>query len=327
MTYKELLNSVDFDNVARQIVRLYPGSEHSLGWYKLHFDMLRLMTPKVHDDANDTVCHITMKDWCDGTGAHLDAYPMEGDFWEHSLTKELILAPDIKVSNEELAACCLWHTSFYGFVEEQVDETFMEKDEEGMKGVVDSICSYGGYVPSVKELATIGGKWIRKTFFPVRRMSNIKRKRYYREALRYWYNRRTKHVGHFIASIIPALELTTNKVSATALCQLFYSDSVAMTALPSFADEGVDSARYLCEWVEKYDILQEADNVLVYMARGNDSDVLCETEQQLYNTICRKVCKSNSDAGKALIVDVKPELGRQLLLRIASYDGKPINSQ
>lgn len=113
MTFKELLDSVRFEDVTPHIVRMYPDMEHSLGWYKIHFDMLRLMQPVFHEDANDMVCHITMKDWEDGTGLHLNAYPMEGDMWEHSLTKELIIAPEVKASNGELAACCLWHTLFY----------------------------------------------------------------------------------------------------------------------------------------------------------------------------------------------------------------------
>ena len=104
MTFKELLDSVQFEDVAPHIVRMYPDMENSIGWYKIHFDMLRLMNPVYHKDANDKVCRITMKDWEDGSGLHLNAYPMEGDLWEHSLTKELIIAPEVKASNEELAA-------------------------------------------------------------------------------------------------------------------------------------------------------------------------------------------------------------------------------
>ena len=122
MTFKELLDSVQFEDVAPHIVRMYPDMENSIGWYKIHFDMLRLMNPVYHEDANDKVCNIAMKDWEDGSGLHLDAYPMEGDLWEHSLTKELIIAPEVKASNEELAACCLWHTSFYGFIEKHMEK-------------------------------------------------------------------------------------------------------------------------------------------------------------------------------------------------------------
>lgn len=115
MTYKEFLNIVTFEEVAPHIVNMYPEAKDSLGWFKLHYDMLRLMNPKRHDDSNGDVCRITMKDWDDGTGPHLDAFPMEGDLWEHSLTKEIVLDADVHVTDAEIIACCLWHTSFYGF--------------------------------------------------------------------------------------------------------------------------------------------------------------------------------------------------------------------
>ena len=124
MTFKELLDCVRFENVAPHIVRMYPDMRQSLGWYKIYFDMLRLIQPVFHEDANDKVRNITMADWDDGSRLHLDAYPMEGDLWEHALTKELIIEQGIKATNEELAACCLWHTSFYGFVEKHVKERF-----------------------------------------------------------------------------------------------------------------------------------------------------------------------------------------------------------
>ena len=77
MTYKEFLNIVTFEEVAPHIVNMYPEAKDSLGWFKLHYDMLKQMTPKRHDDSNGDVCHITMKDWDDGTGPHLDAFPMQ----------------------------------------------------------------------------------------------------------------------------------------------------------------------------------------------------------------------------------------------------------
>lgn len=40
-------------------------------------------------------------------GSHLDAFPMEGDWWEHSLTKEIVLDANVHVTNVEIAACCI----------------------------------------------------------------------------------------------------------------------------------------------------------------------------------------------------------------------------
>ena len=62
MTYKELLHLVTFKEVEPHIVNMYPEAKDSLGWFKLHYDMLRLMNPKRHDDSNGDVCRVTMKD-------------------------------------------------------------------------------------------------------------------------------------------------------------------------------------------------------------------------------------------------------------------------
>ena len=132
MTFKELLNSVTFDEVVPCLLQMHPDAEGSLKWYKIHFNMLRQMTPKHHDDANSDVCNIAMEKWRDGK-IILDAHPMEGDLWEHSLTKEIILAPDVKATNAEIAACCIWHTSFYGFVDKQAQEYLRFDDNSTLR--------------------------------------------------------------------------------------------------------------------------------------------------------------------------------------------------
>lgn len=114
--------------------------------------MLKQMTPKRHDDSNGDVCHITMKDWDDGTGPHLDAFPMEGDLWEHSLTKEIVLDADVHVTDAEIIACCLWHTSFYGFTKGQKKEFANIDFKSKVKELKTIILNNGGYVPPKREL-------------------------------------------------------------------------------------------------------------------------------------------------------------------------------
>ena len=59
-----------------------------------------------------------------GENIRLDVFPLEGDCWEDSLSKELIIDDEVKASNAEIAACCLWHASFYGYLPYQREETF-----------------------------------------------------------------------------------------------------------------------------------------------------------------------------------------------------------
>ena len=265
MTFKELLDSVQFDDVAPHIVRMYPDMENSIGWYKIHFDMLRLMNPVYHEDANDQVCNITMKDWKDGSELHLNAYPMEGDLWEHSLTKELIIAPEVKASNEELAACCLWHTSFYGFIEKHVDDRFRveELDLNTLDRWNDSVYykvramrnfsiirKNGGVIPTMRQLSQTKkaeliklakeSMWWGKTH-----MNRIKRKKWFRTEFLEPYYERMAAISDFIVHTIPALNNAGNYMSIEQLCGLFYSELFCSEEITSFASDGESGTKYL----------------------------------------------------------------------------------
>ena len=40
------------------------------------------------------------------------------------LSKKLVIEDDVKECNAEIAACCMWHMSFYGYLPYQQDECF-----------------------------------------------------------------------------------------------------------------------------------------------------------------------------------------------------------
>ena len=123
MTFYELLHSVTFDEIV-PFLEKKNGGPVSMALYKTHYDMLRLLTPRIGEGENITASITNAKLDYDWEKPHLDAHPLEGDLWEVCLAKELVIAPDVNASLGEIAACCLWHTSFYGFTEEQKDETF-----------------------------------------------------------------------------------------------------------------------------------------------------------------------------------------------------------
>lgn len=126
MTYQELLHSVDFRKVADAYSKMYPEQAHMLPFLKCHYDMLCNTAPVFDPDANSQICHISMK-YDEGTKKrYLSAFSMEGDLWSVSLCRTLEIAPDVIASLEEIAACCLWHTSFYGYTEEQLADTAEE---------------------------------------------------------------------------------------------------------------------------------------------------------------------------------------------------------
>ena len=120
MTLKELLDSLSFDEIAPYLIRHYTCDYASgdLVPYKQHFDYLRSLTPTNRELIENKKVRISL-------GKHkLNAYPLEGDDWEDSLAKELVLDKDVKASHAEIAACCLWHTSFWGYLPYQREESF-----------------------------------------------------------------------------------------------------------------------------------------------------------------------------------------------------------
>ena len=161
MTYKELLDSVSFDEIVPYISK-YHGDNDCLVLYKIHYDMLQSLTPdsKKADYKTATVDYYESEDG--ETESYLHVYPIEGQIWEGALTMELTISPNVKESLAEIAACCLWHTSFYGFTDEDLQEYFnrlengYEKiDKEDFQMYIRQIEQAGGHVPLMSELPDI----------------------------------------------------------------------------------------------------------------------------------------------------------------------------
>lgn len=336
MTFKELLDSVSFEEVAPELVRMYPKVEHDLKWYKIHLDMLRLMTPKHHDDTNSGVCNISMSKWDEDCQPHLNAYPMEGDYWEHSLTKEIIIAPEVKASNAEIAACCLWHTFFYGFVEKQQEEYL--RFDDGDLVIEDRWNDYiynkvragkyfsiirrnAGYVPSVRDLTPTKKQELtnkaKEYFWCISQsMNKTKRKRLFRREFMAQYYERMMNISRFIVQAIPALKDERNNMSIEQLCGLFYSDLFSSEVFTSYADEKTSGARYLCKLFEKYGIEPRLDRIVVVLTTGEYHQELTEDEDYL----CRLLvgdCKSSD-----ILLATDPSLGRQVRINYATFNSE-----
>ena len=333
MTFKELLNSVTFEEVAPCLLQMHPDAEGNLKWYKIHFDMLRQMTPKRHDDANSDVCNITTRGM-EGGGFRLNAYPMEGDLWEHSLTKEIILAPDMKAANVEIAACCIWHTSFYGFVDEHAQESLrFDEDDLDIKDRWDDsiynkvkakryfsiIRRNGGHVPTMKELAQSKKKeLIRRTkedFWCISESINkIKKKRMFRREFRGYYYERMAAISRFIVQAILALSDERNNMSIEQLCGLFQSDLFSPETITSYADEDSNGVKYLCELLEMEDINTRLDRIVVVLTTGEYHKELTEDEQRLCKLLIGN-CKSSD-----ILLATDPTLGKQVRINYATFN-------
>lgn len=336
MTFKELLNSVEFEDVAPHIVKMYPNMADSLGWYKIHFDMLRLMQPVFHKDSNDKVCRITMMDREDGSGLHLDALSMEGDTWEHSLTKELIIAPEVEASNEELTACCLWHTSFYGFIKEHVYDGFRINDlkmatsdrwNDSLYHKAKALHNFGvirkhgGVIPSTRQLSPTKKAELVKLakesiWYGNAPLNRIKRKKRFRTEYMEHYYERMSTIGDFIVHAIPAAGKPGNYMSVEQLCGLFYSDLFCSEEIMSYAPKEDGGAKYLYDLLSSYDMIPKMDGIIVRLVTGTAHETLTEDEKSLCNLLAEG--RKYSD----FILAYDPALGNQVVISYAAYNSK-----
>jgi hypothetical protein len=239
MTFKKMLNRVTFDEVAKELARYCPDEMNGLACYKTQFDKLRMMEPKHHGDVNDEVCYIIKNRPLYDTGFHIAAKKMLGELWEYSLAKELVLAPDVKATDAELAACCLCYTSYYcptnerqraqfeSWIREILDEEFgKRKAIEWIK----KINEVGGNVPTLEELLKnpsyrkeVQDHWVKMD-------------------AEYWY--RIGNIGAFVVRNIPA-DTDVVSMSIEDLCQLFYSTKYIEYNYKSVCDDENKRAGYL----------------------------------------------------------------------------------
>lgn len=329
MTYKELLHCVSFQEVEPHLVNMDSEAKGSLGWFKLHYDMLKLMCPKYHEDANENVCRITIKDWDDGTGPHLDAFPMEGDLWEHSLTKEIVLDSNVHASYAEIAACCLWHTSFYGFVQGQQKMWLSGDYKTKAERIKSTILSQGGHVPSKRALLPSKKQELieraKEEFWVGKKKANkTKRKRLFRQAFMEQYYERMVAIGSFIVKVLLALSMEANSLTINQLCQLFVSSKFGSVTIPSFADETTDAISYMVDILSQYDMLSHADNAIVYLSAGyrwDESPVFHSKVNELLKTVAGQVLTTEGNKGTVdLILDYHPFLGHQIEMTVVTTD-------
>ena len=336
MCLKDLLDSVTFEDVAPQIVWMYPVGENSLKWYKIHFDMLRLLKPQYSNDTNSNSCKIFWAEW-KNREFHLTADAINDVSWEFALTKELIIDPEVKATNAEIVACCLWHTSYYGFVKE-LDIEHYELDEIKMgfedwwdgtndynkvkaKKYFSVIQNKGGYIPNRKEL-TLSQKsklishFKRKFGVLSRGRNKHKRKRLFRRGFASFYYVYLTKICKFIIRAIPALSDERNSMRIEQLCGLFLSELFVAKIMTSYADENTNGAKYFCELLEMEDIHTRLDRMVVVLTTGEWHQELTEDEQHLCKLLIGN-CKSFD-----ILVVTDPKLGRQVRIDYATFNSK-----
>ncbi len=271
MTLKQLLDSLTFDEIAPFID--LEGGRNNLAVFKQHFDYLRHLTPAEGDAGEVSVGYWKDPDLEDGEGEdgkRLFAGSLEGDYWESSLAKEIVLDEGVTASPAEIAGCCLWHTSFYGFLPEDVNDTFIIW-HEGKGRTKYYIEKFRDILPTRREMLSVPS--FHQT---IRREMRLHRK--YRPSKefkdlfggdtrkwRYWkryeinseYSRRIKMNAEFIETVLERGTDITDPPAREELGRLFRANHVSIHRCDTFAYDAAGRLEYLRELVGKYGLLKE----------------------------------------------------------------------
>ena len=326
MTYKELLDSVSFDEIVPCIQNML-DTHNCEALYKIHYDMLRHLTPRQGEDDNKFAEIKYEKDDYEGVESYLDAYPLEGDLWEVSLAKELIVHPDVKESWPEIAARCLWHTSFYGFTREQIQKTgerldyyaqnLLDWDIERIRAqrLARHIKALGGYILPKRDFMKIPSfrAEVRKRMscFKAKRLRRrIARRRIARE-----YYSRICTIGGFIVNAVSD-KTSLSDITMKELCVLFRANHIRTYDYRSYAYKAAERAQWMLDLITKYSAFNHgiSRNCVVCLSASSEHP-LSDADRCVADYVL-EMCEGHRN----LILKTDDSLGEEMRLMVAFYE-------
>lgn len=118
---KEWLDGVSFKEIVPFLVKKDSMAKGHLTDYKMAFDRLCAMAPAEDDGV---VVNIEITDYDDGTGTWLSMHEESAEKWAIELARQVVVADDAAVGREEIVAEMLWELTYWGFCDEDMDNTF-----------------------------------------------------------------------------------------------------------------------------------------------------------------------------------------------------------
>lgn len=332
MTYSELLHQVSFDKLIPYFPFYFSFPTDDLPWCKTHYDMLRLLVPRKEDSDHPNI--VVSRNESGGFAA-LQAFPLEGDLWEASLAKEIVVEPNIEATPEEIATCCLWHSSFYGYTKEQVSKTaeqlyayaqnLSDRDFQRIctKRMMSKLIQQGIHIPSKKALLTISSfrKDVKESMARIQSDASdshnrLRKERWYRhEAITQEYDRRIGIVGEFVEHCLtPASE--NFGMTPEAIEQLFLSQHGSKYSYQSYAGDASQRTDWMLDLIDKYNAFvgKHFENMMMVVTVSPD----CPFTQEEHRLIGRVSQLANGQVG--YMVNTDNRLGTELRLSVMFYE-------
>ncbi len=324
MKFKELLQKVSFDDIVPHISRLdknpWDREKYLIPYYKETYDILQ------HLQAEETDKQIRFYMDYDnaehyGEEPRVEMYlyedDFESDYWPINLGKEIVLGEDVELSDEEIAAYCLFHITIYGFSPEETKkrepEPLNSYEEQALALWEKQDANYTRIKRKAKDLVYRPEVWKMKNM----RMSHrnrMKRMRDHRQDMRIEQLERMGQAEQAIERILS----TTRALSREQLAYLFNTQLIQRDVFQSRTYDHTRRMDYLWEILTKYiapDDRPYTHTVIVLSTAPNYP--LTATEQQMFERIIAQFAEK-TEVRSALGVNAGLEEEAELFI-IKSY--------
>ena len=298
MTFSELLHSVIFYDLV-PLIKKYHGGDGSMANYKMHYDILCHMTPQLDEEDAEEDENYDKVIISNGEidpfmpEPHLDAYPIEGCGWENALGKIIALEPDVNASNEEIAACCLWHTSFYGFTKDDREETWERLDYYGQnlldhdidrieaKKIIEKMESLGVRVPSKKEMLKVPSFHAKvKKEMRIPRLRQKKNRKWFgstwrriaRKTVQFEYYKYIRYIAPIVINSLDKGAHPNDEFSARGLSKLFTKNNIIVYSFRSYSYDASKRAQWMMELIESFNAFRGGTHPNYIMSLGHHSN-------------------------------------------------------
>ncbi|WP_455626305.1 hypothetical protein [Parabacteroides sp.] len=330
MTYREVLHNVSFDEIVPLISRFDNGKEN-LASYKMLYDYLCHLHPEEQADKDKaTTIHMLPSNEKRPEILLFDEYP-NMTVWQDSLTRDLLLEPDIKGTLAEIAAHCLWAASFYGFTEYQVEAGYHKSTGHYSQELYRFLKIYNHHIPTIKEMLTIRAfhdkikREIKdhRSFHP-RKMDKGWEPSYLRKRnWRYWKRKEIKKEytsniylkGSFIENLLVHGQNLIEPPTMKELSVLFKSSHCQIERWQTYTYNAAKRYGYFRDLIEKYNLLPTISlpNSFICISTSEKFPLVIE-ELELVTLIVGKRTGSN-----LFCIKTDNTLGEELRIDAAFY--------
>ena len=333
MTLRELLTQTAFDGIVPCIKRSKQSDD--VCHYKQAYDIL-LHTAPCEAGCHDV--HVGIYREEDGT-EDVDASQIEGCWWNEYIDGNIIIEEGIEVSQEELAFRLLWHLTFFGYSQEQNNETLRTMGNDGyhdnkygrMARHIDNkrymlwankairkriVASIEEYEDEGKHSFALSEQDWNYILHHERHCNRMKRMRDHRLELR------LKELENLDRCENTIQQLLVNQVSQITRDDLSFLWNEGGRIGNDFQTRAYDATRrlaYLDELVSKYGALNVGKSMQKCVVRLSTSqDFLLTREER--SVIYNKVKKSTMDNNPILIEAIDNALGSELGVMIVGIE-------